>query len=65
MTATPDADEEFPATWDGGHALVIEYGDEELHGRCQCGQRFHTQRPNKPLDGFAAPWERHVMTLNH
>ncbi|MEE4546494.1 hypothetical protein V2S66_31580 [Streptomyces sp. V4-01] len=56
-------DPEFPATWAGGHALVIEYGDEELHGRCQCGERFTPQRPDKPIDRFAGPWERHVMTL--
>jgi hypothetical protein len=61
--AGPTPDPDFPATWAGGHALVLEYGDEEMHGRCQCGQRFTPQRPDKPLDGFAGPWERHVMTL--
>jgi hypothetical protein len=63
QAATPQ-DPEFPATWAGGHALVLEYGDEEMHGRCQCGQRFTPQRPDKPLDGFAGPWERHVMGLS-
>jgi hypothetical protein len=58
-----DLDPDFPATWAGGHALVIEYGDEEIHGRCQCGERFTPQRPDKPLDSFTIPWERHVMTL--
>ena len=55
-------DDEFRATWAGGHALVIEYGDCEMHGRCQCGERFGTNTPDKPLDAFAGPWERHVMT---
>jgi hypothetical protein len=57
------ADPEFPATWQGGHALVVEYGDCEMYGRCQCGERFGMVTPDKPLDGFAGPWERHVMGL--
>lgn len=57
------ADPEFPATWTGGHALLIEYGDCEIYGRCQCGERLGTQTPDKPLDRFAEPWERHVMGL--
>lgn len=58
----PD-DEDFRTTWEGGHALVIEYGDCEMYGRCQCGERFGMATPDKPLDRFAGPWERHVMTL--
>lgn len=59
------ADEEFPATWEGGHALVIEYGDEELYGHCQCGQDFTTIRPDQSLDTFATHWEKHVMRRSH
>ena len=61
--APPTGDPEFPATWDGGHSLVIEYGDCEVYGRCQCGEKFGATTPDKPLDQFAAPWECHVMTL--
>jgi hypothetical protein len=56
---------ESPTTWDGGHALVIEYGDCEIYGRCQCGERLGMVTPDKPLDRFAGPWERHVMGLDH
>jgi len=56
-------DSEFPATWEGGHALVIEFGDEELIGRCQCGTSFGYRTPDKTLDSFADTWERHVMSL--
>ncbi len=55
--------EEFPATWEGGHALVVEYGDEELIGRCQCGEPFGIITPDLALENFARPWERHVMRL--
>lgn len=61
--SAPSGDPDFPATWGGGHALVIEYGDCEMYGRCQCGERFGMATPDKPLDRFAGPWERHVMTL--
>lgn len=55
---------EHPATWDGGHALVVEYGDCELYGRCQCGADFGAIRPDRSIDAeFATAWERHVMTL--
>lgn len=57
------ADEDFPTTWEGGHALVIEYGDCELYGRCQCGERFGMVTPDKPIDRFAGPWENHAMGL--
>jgi hypothetical protein len=52
---------EFPATWAGGHALIIEFGDEELLGRCQCGEPFGAFNPTQPLDRFGPLWERHVM----
>lgn len=54
--------EEFPATWTGGHALIIEFGDEELYAHCQCGTLFGTGNPATPLDEFARPWERHVAS---
>ncbi|NUR42026.1 MAG: hypothetical protein HOV73_18260 [Streptomyces sp.] len=60
----PSGDLGFPATWDGGHSLVVEYGDCELYGRCQCGETFGSMTPDMPLDGFASPWERHVMGIN-
>lgn len=50
------------ASWEGGHALVVEFGDCELYGRCQCGTSFGNITPDKSLDRFAGPWERHVMT---
>jgi hypothetical protein len=55
-------DEEFPATWAGGHALIIEFGDEELTARCQCGESLGTATPAASLDEFAGPWEHHVVT---
>jgi len=56
-------EETFPATWEGGHALVVEYGDCELYGRCQCGTPFGSIRPNQSIDtAFVQKWERHVMT---
>lgn len=61
-------EEEFPATWEGGHTLLIEYGDCELYGRCQCSLKkitktnvFGTIRPDQSLDILAQKWERHVM----
>jgi len=56
-------DEDYPATWAGGHALVIEFGDEEITGHCQCGDPFGTGTPATSLDTFAQPWEKHVMGL--
>lgn len=56
------SEEIFPATWEGGHALIVEYGDCELHGRCQCGRGFGSIRPNQSIDTtLAKNWERHVM----
>lgn len=56
-------DNDFPATWAGGHSLVVEYGDCELHARCQCGEELGSITPDKPIDDLATPWERHVMHL--
>ncbi|MET9815283.1 hypothetical protein [Streptomyces sp. NPDC006355] len=55
-------DLEFRETLAGGHALVIEYGDCELFGSCQCGRRLGRITPGKPLDALAVPWERHTCT---
>ncbi|WP_314411425.1 hypothetical protein [Streptomyces sp. DSM 40484] len=56
-------DDEFEATLAGGHALVLESGDCEFYGSCQCGKRFGTVTPDKFRDGvFTTKWERHVMT---
>lgn len=55
-------DAEYQATLGGGHALVVEYGDEEIYGTCQCGKPLGILRPSQPLERFAGPWERHVMT---
>jgi hypothetical protein len=46
----------------GGHALIVQYGDRELHGSCQCGRRLGLIRPDKPMDGLGALWERHTCT---
>lgn len=59
--ATP-LDEEFPATWMGGHALVIEFSDEWFNAHCQCGAPLGEGNPTTSLDTFATTWERHVMT---
>lgn len=57
-------DEEFTATWAGGHALVIEYGDCEFYGRRQCGETFGMVKPDRfHDDAFGDKWERHVMGL--
>jgi len=55
-------DPEYPATWAGGHALIIEFGDEEFLARCQCDRPLGTCHPHDSLDKFQLPWERHVMT---
>lgn len=65
------AEEEFPATWEGGHALILEFGDEELSGRCQCSEgntafdprnSFGYIKPNGDVNKIIQKWERHVMT---
>jgi hypothetical protein len=55
-------DTEFPATWAGGHALIVEFGDEEFIARCLCGEPFGYCSPADSLDRFQEPWERHVMS---
>lgn len=57
-----EPDEEFSTTWEGGHALVIEYGDCEVYGRCQCHKNFGMILPDQSLDLFVPLWERHVVT---
>lgn len=61
--ATTDIGDTFPTTWEGGHALVIEYGDCEFYGRCQCGKDLGMVTPDRFRDDvFGGKWERHVMT---
>jgi hypothetical protein len=57
-----DPDPDFPETLAGGHALVLQYGDCEVIGSCQCGKGFGMTGPDASLDTFAAPWERHTTT---
>ena len=61
--AAVGADTEFPATWAGGHALVTEFGDEEIIAHCQCGEPFGCGTPATPLDHFGRAWEQHVMAV--
>ncbi len=63
LAADPDA--EMPATMAGGHALIIEHGDEETYAKCQCGDALDdlTIRPDESLDVLRLRWERHVMSL--
>ncbi|MFF9279566.1 hypothetical protein [Streptomyces griseosporeus] len=56
----PDPD--FPETLAGGHALVVEYGDCDVIGSCQCGRALGRIRPNGRLDGLVGLWERHRFT---
>lgn len=63
QTPTGLGDPEFPTTLEGGHALIVEYGDCEFIGSCQCGKEFGRVRPDKFRDDvFGGKWERHVMT---
>lgn len=55
-------DTEFVETLAGGHALIVEYGDCETHGSCQCGRRLGRITPDTRLDALAGPWERHTCT---
>ncbi|MGW3410297.1 hypothetical protein [Streptomyces sp. NPDC000888] len=57
-----DPNPDFRETLGGGHALVVEYGDCEMHGSCQCGRRLGTTTPDASLDTFVPGWERHAMT---
>lgn len=61
-TPTGLGDPEFPTTLEGGHALVVEYGAEEIYGTCQCGRNLAKCSPDVPIDRLAESWERHVMT---
>ncbi|MFM9542276.1 hypothetical protein [Streptomyces turgidiscabies] len=58
----PDPDPDFRETLGGGHALVVEYGDCELHASCQCGYPLGMTTPNASLDTFVSGWERHTNT---
>lgn len=60
---TGQADPDFRTTLSGGHALIVEYGDCEFYGRCQCGKKLGMVTPDKFRDDvFGGKWERHVMT---
>jgi hypothetical protein len=62
-TPTGLGDPEFPTTLEGGHALVVEYGDCEFYGTCQCGKALGMVTPDRYRDDvFGSKWERHVMT---
>ncbi|MFJ7049001.1 hypothetical protein ACIQVC_37185 [Streptomyces sp. NPDC101112] len=58
----PEPDPDFRECLGGGHALVVEYGDCELLGSCQCGKPLGQTTPDASLDTFAGPWERHTNT---
>lgn len=59
----PKDNDDFATTWEGGHALIVEYGDCEFYGRCQCGKQFGMVTPDKFSDDvFGERWERHVVT---
>lgn len=63
QTPTGLGDPEFPATLEGGHALIVEYGDCEFYGYCQCGKKLGRVTPDKFRDDvFGSKWERHIMT---
>ncbi|WP_328439321.1 hypothetical protein OHA71_23575 [Streptomyces sp. NBC_00444] len=59
---TDPPDTEFPESLAGGHALIVEYGDCETHGSCQCGRRLGRTTQGVRLDALAVPWTRHVCT---
>lgn len=57
------ADPDFQTTLSGGHALIVEYGDCEFYGRCQCGKPLGMVTPDRYRDDvFGSKWEHHVMT---
>ncbi|MGY1498592.1 hypothetical protein ACW4TU_18665 [Streptomyces sp. QTS52] len=58
----PAPDPDFRETLDGGHALVIEYGDCEMHASCQCGSHLGMTTPDASLDTFVPAWEHHTNT---
>lgn len=60
----PDTD--FPETWQGGHAMIIEYGDCEFYASCQCGAPLGMATPDRftaMLPRFADAWENHSVSL--
>ncbi|MFF3891345.1 hypothetical protein [Streptomyces sp. NPDC001914] len=57
-----DPDPDFLETLAGGHALIVQYGDCELHAACQCGRRLGMCAPDASLDTFVPGWERHTNT---
>jgi hypothetical protein len=58
-------EEPLPLTFkEGGHALMVEYGDCEFYGSCQCGVEFGMTRPDQRWDEtFGTKWEQHVLEL--
>ncbi|MFG2900929.1 hypothetical protein ACGFZH_28070 [Streptomyces zaomyceticus] len=58
----PAPNPDFQESLAGGHALIVEYGDCELIGSCQCGTGFGRTRPDASLDTFVPAWEHHSMT---
>lgn len=59
----PKGADGFATMWEGGHALIVEYGDCEFYGRCQCGKTFGMVTPDKFSDDvFGERWEHHVIT---
>lgn len=59
---TDPPDTEFRETLAGGHALIVQYGDCELIGSCQCGRALGRITPAGSVDHLAALWERHTCT---
>ncbi|MFE5591496.1 hypothetical protein [Streptomyces sp. NPDC056549] len=57
-----DPDPDFRETLAGGHALIVEYGDCELIGSCQCSKELGRTTPDSSLDTFVPVWEHHSMT---
>lgn len=62
-TPTGLGDPEFPTLLTGGHALIVEYGDCEFYGTCQCGKKLGMVTPDQFGGGaFGIEWEHHVLT---
>lgn len=59
---TDPADTEFVETLAGGHALVVEFGDCEFIGTCQCGRLLGRITQAGSVDQLAGLWERHTTT---
>ncbi|MFE1925842.1 hypothetical protein ACFW91_25125 [Streptomyces asoensis] len=45
-----------------GHALIVRRVGGDFLGSCQCGRPLGRTPRNKPLNGLAGLWERHVAT---